>query len=41
MKEQDFSLAIEARDEALKETEALRNQLEVAQEREQQKVDDS
>ena len=41
MKEQDFSLAIEARDEALRETETLRNQLEVAQEREQQKVGDT
>ena len=37
-KEQDFGMAIKARDDALKEIEKLRNQLEIIEEREKQKV---
>ncbi|XP_072014953.1 LOW QUALITY PROTEIN: coiled-coil domain-containing protein 150-like [Amphiura filiformis] len=38
MKEHDFRLAIQARDEALKETQVLRNQMTRAEEREKQQV---
>ena len=37
-KEQDFSMAIKARDNALKEVAKLQNQLEILGEREKQKV---
>ena len=37
-KEQDFSMAIKARDDALKEVEKIRKQLEIVEERERQNV---
>ena len=37
-KEQDFSMAIKARDDALKEVEKIRKQLEIAEERERRNV---